>query len=34
MANLNKINKDYQGILLDLKPKEIESYITAVNKNG
>lgn len=32
MANLNKINKDYQGILLDLKPKEIESYITAVNK--
>ena len=32
MANLNKINKDYQGILLDLKPEEVEAYIIAVNK--
>jgi len=32
MVNLNKLNKDYQGILLDLKPEEIEAYIRAVNK--
>ena len=32
MVNLNKLNKDYQEILLDLKPEEVEAYIEAVNK--